>query len=136
MNKYFVDTNIFLRYLTNDIPEKATLLEKLIQKSLSDKIILVSNSLVVAEIIWTLQSYYNYSKVKIDEIVSAIVASKAIEFEERDLLLQAIDDFHHLNIDFADAYICAWMKERDFHDIYTLNVKDFRRVKDIHIAKV
>ncbi|HDP99303.1 MAG TPA: type II toxin-antitoxin system VapC family toxin, partial [bacterium] len=123
--------NIFLRYLTNDIPEKAILLEKLIQKSLNNEVILVSNSLVIAEIIWTLLSFYKFSKDKIDESVSAIVASKAFEFEERDILLQAIDDFYYLNIDFVDAYIGAWMKERQINNIYTLNVKDFRRIDGI-----
>ena len=74
MNKYFVDTNLFLRYITNDIPEQAVLLENLIQKSFNGEIILVANSLVFAEIVWTLQSFHKYPKNKIDEVVSAIVA--------------------------------------------------------------
>ena len=86
---------------------------------------------MIAEIIWTLLSFYKFSKDKIDESVSAIVASKAFEFEERDILLQAIDDFYYLNIDFVDAYIGAWMKERQINNIYTLNVKDFRRIDGI-----
>ena len=136
MNKYFVDTNLFLRYITNDIPEQAVLLENLIKKSFNGELILITNSLVFAEIVWTLQSFYKYPKNKIDEVVSAIVASKAFEIEERDILLQALDDFHFLNIDFIDAYIGAWMKERKLENICTLNVKDFKRIPDIIVNKV
>jgi len=133
MNKHFVDTNLFIRYITNDIPDQAALLEKLVQKSNVGEVILVTNSLVIAEIVWTLQSFYKYPKNKIDNIVSAIVASKAFEIEERDILLQALDDFHHLNIDFVDAYIGTWMKEHQIENIYTLNVKDFKRIKGITV---
>ena len=133
MNKYFVDSNLFLRYITNDIPEQAVLLENLIQKSFNGEINLVANSLVFAEIVWTLQSFYKFSKSKTDEVVSAIVASKAFEIEERDILLQALDDFHHLNIDFVDAYIGAWMRERKLENIFTFNVRDFKRIPGIII---
>lgn len=134
MDSYFIDTNLFLRYLTNDLPEQATLLEKLIEKSILGEIKLVTNSMVFAEIIWTLQSYYEYPKDIIDEIVSTIVASRAFEIEEREILLQALEDFHFLNIDFIDAYIGSWMKEKKLEKICTLNIKDFSRIPGLTIV--
>jgi predicted nucleic-acid-binding protein len=134
MNKYFLDTNLFLRYLTNDNPIQAEHLEKLIKRALKGEIYLVSNTLVFTEIIWTLQSYYKYSKKSIDEVVSSIVASRALEIPEKDIILQTLEDFYSLNIDFIDAYIDAWMNENQIKDIYTLNVKDFKRIPDIRIA--
>ena len=136
MNRYFVDTNLFLRYLTNDIPEQAKLLEKLIKKSRQGKIKLIINSMVIAEIVWTLQSYYKYPKKKIDEIVSSIVGSWAFEIEEREILLQALEDFHFLNIDFINAYIGSWIKEHKIEKIYTLNKKDFKRIPDLVTAEI
>lgn len=136
MNKYFVDTNLFLRYLTNDLPDRAVLLERLIKRAVDGEIRLVTNSMVFAEIVWTLQSFYKYPKYKIDEIVSSIVASTAFEIDERDILLQALEYFHTLNIDFIDAYIGAWMLEHNIQDIYTLNVKDFKRLTGINIARI
>jgi len=133
MNKVFVDTNLFLRYLTNDIPEQATLLENLIERSNRGEIQLIVNSIVFAEIVWTLQSFYKYPKDRIDEIVSAIVASEAFEIEERDILLQALEDFHSLNIDFIDAYIASWMQKRQLGKIATLNKKDFKRIPGLSL---
>jgi len=134
MNKYFVDTNLFLRFLTNDIPEQSRVLERLMRRSENGEINLISNSMVIAEIVWTLESFYKFSKAKIDEIVSPIVASGSIEFDERDVLLQALEDFHTLNIDFIDAYIAGWMKEMGIDEIFTLNTKDFKRIHGIQIA--
>ncbi|MFO7891697.1 MAG: PIN domain-containing protein [bacterium] len=133
MNRCFVDTNLFLRFLTNDIPEQAVILEKLIEQSRKGKVHLVINTVVIAEIVWTLQSFYKYSKEKIDEIVSSIVACKAFEIQERNILLQALEDFHTLNIDFVDAYVGNWMKENKIFTIYTLNKKDFQRISGLSV---
>ena len=69
MNKYFVDTNLFLRYLTNDIPEQANLLYKLMESAKKGKVRLITHSLVIAEIVLTLGSFYKYPKKKIDIII-------------------------------------------------------------------
>ncbi len=134
MNRYFVDTNLFLRFLTNDIPEQAELLEDLIEKAKKGFVKLVVTSMVFAEIVWTLQSFYKFPKSKIDEIVSSIAASPAFEINEREILLQALEDFNSLNIDFIDAYIGAWMQNNGVDTIYTLNIKDFKRIPGIKIA--
>jgi len=83
---------------------------------------------------WTLQSYYKYPKDKIDEIVSTIVASTVFEIEEREILLQALEDFHFLNIDFVDAYIASWLQEKNLDSIFTLNKKDFKRIPGLSIV--
>ena len=133
MNKCFVDTNLFIRYLTYDIPDKALLLRELIKKSLNDEIQLITNEIVIAEIVWTLRSFYKYSKENIDKALTPIVNSSAFEIANRQILIQALEDFHILNIDFTDAYIGAWMKENGLTDIYTLNVKDYERIPGIHV---
>lgn len=134
MNKIFVDTNLFLRFLTNDIPEQAALLENLILEAAAGKQILVTNTMVIAEIVWTLQTFYNCTKRQIDDTVSSIVAADVFDIEERDIILQALEDFHTLNIDFIDAYLANWMKEHSLNTIATLNRKDFRRYADIDVT--
>ena len=47
----FIDTSIFIRYLTNDIPEKADACEKLFKNAIADKEDLFTTDLVIAEII-------------------------------------------------------------------------------------
>ena len=131
--KYFVDTNLFLRFLTNDIPEKAQHFEELLRRSLRGEIRLIVNTMVFAEIVWTLESYYKYERRTIDEIVSSLAASKAFEFDERDIVLQALENYQALNVDFIDAYISAWMEANGIRDIFTYNRKHFTRFKKLNV---
>ena len=50
----FVDTNIFLCFLTNDDPRKADACEQLFKKAVSGKESLFTTELVIAEIVWVL----------------------------------------------------------------------------------
>lgn len=74
------------------------------------------------------KKFGNVQKQSLQIVVSPIVASPAFEIKERDILLQALENFHYLNIDFIDAYIGAWMKEQNLNDIFTFNLKDFKRI--------
>jgi predicted nucleic acid-binding protein len=60
MASLFVDTNVFLRFLTNDDPAKAKRAESLFRDALRGKIKLATSLLVIAEIIWTLESFSNW----------------------------------------------------------------------------
>jgi len=66
----FIDTNLFIRYLTNDIPEKA---DQVLQRAAAGEITLVATSLVIAEIVWTLASFYGLSGEQIRDRVLAIL---------------------------------------------------------------
>ena len=44
--RMFADTNVFLRYLTNDIPAQADAVERLLHRAAGGEITLVMNSLV------------------------------------------------------------------------------------------
>ncbi len=48
---FFVDTNLFLRYLTNDNPKQADAVERLLRRAAEGQVRLVTNSLVFAEIV-------------------------------------------------------------------------------------
>ena len=63
----FIDTNLFLRYLTNDVPEQADAVEELLNKAAAGEMILVTNNLVCAEIVWTLESFYKLERDAIRE---------------------------------------------------------------------
>ena len=43
------------------------------------------------------------------------------EISERDIILQALEDFNSLNIDYVDTYIASWMKMNQIEKIATHN---------------
>ncbi|OGP49440.1 MAG: hypothetical protein A2Y79_10005 [Deltaproteobacteria bacterium RBG_13_43_22] len=131
--KIFTDTNIFLRYLTNDVPEQADAVEKIFRLAAAGEILLTTNSLVLAEIVWTLESYYRLSREDIQAKVLAILNTPGLEVADSDLILQAITWYQEKNIDFLDGYNEAWMTSQGIKTAFTFDQKHFSRMEGISI---
>jgi uncharacterized protein len=129
----FIDTNLFLRYLTNDIPEKADRVEDLLQQAALGEIVLVTTSLVIAEIVWTLTSFYGLSREQIRDRVLAILNTPGLEVAESDLLIEAATNYAAKNVDFIDAYNAAWMVQQQLSTAYTFDRKHFSRFENITV---
>jgi predicted nucleic-acid-binding protein len=131
--RVFADTNLFLRYLTNDVPAQADAVEQLLHRASGGEIVLVVNSLVIAEIVWTLESYYGLARDSIKDKILAILNTPGIEAAEGDLLLQAIFWYADQNIDFIDAFNAAWLLTQGLVTTYTFDRKHFSRIEGIKV---
>lgn len=129
--RVFADTNLFLRYLTNDIPAKADAVEDLLERAARRELILVTSSLVIAEIVWTLESYYGLSKKEIRDKILTILSTPGLEVEGAYLAGQAISIFADKNTDYIDAYNTCWMRSTGLIIIYTFDKKHFSRIEGI-----
>ena len=131
--RVFADTNLFLRYLTNDIPAQADAVEELLRRASDGDIVLAINSLVIAEIVWTLESYYGLTRDSIKNKILAILNTPGIEAAEGDLLLQAVFWYGDKSIDFIDAFNAAWMLAQGLAISYTFDRKHFSRIEGIKV---
>ncbi|MBS3772158.1 MAG: type II toxin-antitoxin system VapC family toxin [Bacteroidales bacterium] len=131
--RVFIDTNLFLRYFTNDVPAQAEAVEDLLRRASAGKIILVTSSLVIAEIVWTLESFYKLPRKEIRDKVLAIFNTPGLEMENGDLILQSISWYTEKNIDFIDAYNAAWLLSQDMKTVYTFNRKHFSRLRGLTV---
>jgi len=131
--RFFADTNVFLRYLTNDVPAQADAVEELLRRASAGEIVLVVNSLVIAEIVWTLESYYGLSRSSIKDKIFAILNTPGLEAGEGDLLWQAIYWYAEKNIDFVDAFNAAWLLSYGLDTTYTFDRKHFSRIEGIRV---
>jgi predicted nucleic-acid-binding protein len=129
--RVFADTNLFLRYLTNDIPAQADAVEQLVHRASGGEITLVINSLVIAEIVWTLESYYGLARDSVKDKVLAILNTPGVEAAEGDLLLEAVVSYADKNIDFIDAFNAAWMLTHELTTVYTFDRRHLSRVEGI-----
>jgi len=71
----FVDTNVFIRYLTNDDPVLADRVELLLDDAAAGAVQLVTTELVMAETIWVLESSYKLANVQIAPLIRGILAT-------------------------------------------------------------
>lgn len=104
MKGYFVDTNIFLRFLLADHKRQYRLARKLFQEAEGGTISLWTTDIVILEIVWTLKSFYRLKPREIQYRVSSLMALENLKIKNKNLLLQALDHFAVKGVDFADAY--------------------------------
>jgi predicted nucleic acid-binding protein len=107
MKEVLIDANLILRYLTKDPPDMAEAALGIFNKARSGKISLHILPLTVAEVVWVLESFYGYPKVKIAETISQFLLCEGLEVHELDILVEALRLFHEKNVDFADAFLAA-----------------------------
>lgn len=131
--RVFADTNLFLRYLTNDVPVQADAVEQLLHRASAGDIILVINSLVIAELVWTLESYYGLARDSIKDKILAILNTPGLEATEEDLLLEATFWYADKNIDFIDAFNAAWLLAQGLTATYTFDRKHFSRIEGVTV---
>lgn len=124
MKRKFIDTNIFLRYLTRDDPLRYEKCREILKKGVEGKIGLVTSEMVIAELIWTLLSYYKVSKADIVEKISVIVSTENLYIPDKDIIIDAVILYSRKNIDYIDAYNAVFMRYHDFQDIYSYD-RDF-----------
>ncbi len=115
----FVDTNIFIRYLTDDLPEKADNCEKIFARAIENKEQLFTSELVIAEIIWVLESYYELQKEKIQEMVEKILNTRNLTCINKNQILNALAIYAGKNIDYTDAYNAVILREKGIKEIYS-----------------
>jgi len=131
--RIYADTNLFLRYLTNDVPDQAGAVEKLLHRAAAGEVVLAVHSLVMAEIVWTLESFYGLTRESVKDKVLAILNTPGLEVADGDLILQAIAWYADRNVDFAnvdfiDAFAVAWMLAQGVTRAMASHRKHFARL--------
>lgn len=104
MEDLFVDTNIFLRFLLKDDRKKAGRCKKLFEKAKEGKVKLFTSDLVIAEVVWTLESFYKLGKKEVSENVRRLLTLKNLGIPGASLLIEALVIYEEKNVDFIDAY--------------------------------
>ena len=131
--RVFADTNLFLRYLTNDIPAQAEAFEKTLRDAAAGRLILVVSPLVCAGIVWTLESYYQLPKADIQQKLLAMLNTPGLEIPGGEIVMQAIIWYADKNVDFIDAYHAAWIASQDITQVYTFDRKHFARFSGLAV---
>ncbi|HYM45621.1 MAG TPA: type II toxin-antitoxin system VapC family toxin [Solirubrobacteraceae bacterium] len=99
----FLDTNILVRHLTGDPPDQARRATSFLAES--DELLLAD--LVVAELVYVLESFYEVSRDRVAGLLRAVLAFPAIIVLDEPLLLRALEVYELHRLDFAEAYLVA-----------------------------
>ena len=98
-----LDTNVLVRYLTQDDPNQARKATRRLEAD-ADAAFFIS-TVVLCEIVWVLESAYGYPQDQIAHALQQILQTKQFEFEDKDLIWQALSDYLAGAGDFSDHLI-------------------------------
>ena len=115
----FVDTNIFLRFLTNDDPGKASACEELFKKARRRKESLFTTELVIAETVWVLESYYELGKDEVRYTIEKILNTRNLHCPNKEVILHALAAYAEKNLDYIDAYNAFFIKMAGITELYS-----------------
>ncbi|MCJ7780785.1 MAG: PIN domain-containing protein, partial [Acidimicrobiia bacterium] len=109
----FVDTNILIRHLTGDPPEMASRATAFL--AAAEELLLPD--LIVAEIVYVLESFYELPTDDVANAVRSVIAYPPIRTLDPALLLRALEVYETARIDFAEAYLVASAEAAGVTDI-------------------
>ena len=131
MTACFVDTNLFIRYLTNDDQAKAERVELLLKEAAAGKVRLVTAEMVIAEVVWVLESSYGLKSAEVAPLIRAILATSGLDVLNAPLVARALEYYETKNIDFIDGYIAAVMEKQGITELYSFDRKHISRIQAI-----
>lgn len=105
VTKIFIDTSLFIRFLTQDIPEKYAECEQLFKFVQKGGIKPYISNFVIFEIVFVLTRQYKFSKEKILQILSQILEIRNITVIEKTDTKEALRLFNQYNIKYGDCVI-------------------------------
>jgi len=100
-----LDTNVLVRYLTQDDPVQSAQANQLIEQTFSEGKSLFINHIVLCELIWVLTRAYDYPKSDVVDVIEKILLVHQFEIEDKSSVLEALNDFKTSRADFADCLI-------------------------------
>ena len=91
---------------------------------------ITTSGIVIAELIWTLSSYYRVAKAEVIEKVSVIVGTESLFIPDKDVVADALVLYARKNLDYIDAYNAVFIKYEGVSEIYSYD-EDFDSLEGI-----
>ncbi len=116
-----LDTNLLVRYMTQDDLEQWQLAAGLIEAE--GQLCFLAN-IVLCELVWVLRGKpYQFTRQQISEVLEAMLATPVMEFENRSAVYQALQRMKVGKVDFSDYLIGAIAHQAQCTTTYSFDRK-------------
>jgi len=126
----FLDTNILLRHVLQDIPHQSPRATALIGRIEAGEVRVRLTETVVFETVFSLQRTYKRKPHAIREALLPILEMPGVSLPQKARFRRAFDLYVGQNLPFADAYHAALMGDLGLREIYSFD-EDFDRISGI-----
>src|SRR5712691_9467843 len=107
-----IDTNVLVRYLVQDDPAQGKKAAAYIEAAANrDEQVLIGN-IVLCETVWVLDSAYGCAKSEIEAAIEKLLQSSTFQFEAKDVVWAALEEYRVARVDFADCLIGRVHRDR------------------------
>ena len=100
-----IDTNILVRYITQDDLQQAEAAENLLAIYNNKPQSIFINNIVLCEFVWVLEKGYKYTQQQISSTIRIILSTEEFAFEYHNVLWLALEEYELKNTDFSDSLI-------------------------------
>jgi predicted nucleic acid-binding protein len=132
MQTMFLDTNIIIRYLTNDDPDRAAIARTILKAAEQGQVVLVTSESVLVEVVQVLSSarLYNLSRERVATALLAVLALRGLKLPHKRTYRRALSLWQSHHVDFVDALSVAQMERRKITTIASFD-QDFDSLEGI-----
>jgi len=127
VEEVLLDTNVILRHALGDDPSHRRQALRLFAQAGEGTLRLLVPSLVIAQVVWTLESFYRASREYIAGLLDALLETPGVTALEPRVVSRCMEIYRTHNIEILDAYLVALAEEAKTPVLATFNKKDFRR---------
>jgi predicted nucleic-acid-binding protein len=100
-----LDTNVIVRYLTQDDPRQSKRANAVIEKALAGEERLHVDTIVLCELVWVLRAAYQLDRATVAAALLQLIDAAQLSLDDRDLLREAAHRYRVGPGDFADYAI-------------------------------
>src|SRR5438094_5900348 len=98
-----VDTNVLVRYLVQDDPVQGKKAASFFESAVDEDVPILIGNTVLCELVWVLDSAYDYAKTDLVDVLEKILATAGFAFESKDIVRAALEEYRSTNVDFSDG---------------------------------
>ncbi len=121
-----LDTNVLMRHLTQDDIAQARLASRFIAAECTREEPCFINRVVLCEMVWVLESAYEYSRESISEALERVLRTHQFSVEDMGAAWSALRRYRSGVADFADCLIGETNREAGCAETITLDKKAAR----------
>lgn len=136
IKRIVIDTNLLIRYLVNDDSRKAQLVDTLLKKAGSGDVHILMPSIVVAELVWMLESFYKMEAAEIADLVDSILNTPGLTVSDDAIVRTALKQYRAKGVDLVGAWITAFAKDKGANEIHTFDKKHFKGINGITVVQM
>ncbi|MGA7981625.1 MAG: type II toxin-antitoxin system VapC family toxin [Chromatiaceae bacterium] len=127
-----LDTNILVRYITQDEPEQAAQATRLIEASCTSTTPGRVAHIVLCELVWVLSRAYGYSKPEVVSVLDQILITAELAVENEGVAFQALDAYREGPADFSDYLLALSNRAAGCEITYSFDT----RLCEHHVARL